>query len=86
MTHPKNHTSEVKKGPKNMKDRFFDQKYCDRCGKELHVRIMSMYNTDCIYLDCKKKETARDDYAAARDADNEAIKNGNYNFKGIGLS
>ena len=69
-----------------MNDKFFTQKYCDRCRKELRVRIMSMYNTDCICLECKKKEEARDDYKMARDAEADAVRNGNYNFKGIGLS
>lgn len=66
-------------------DTFFTQKYCDRCGNELKGgRIMSMYNNDCICMECKKEETQRIDYKDAVDADNEQIKRGNYNFKGIG--
>lgn len=66
-------------------DTFFTQKYCDRCGNELKGgRIMSMYNNDCICMECKKEETQRTDYKDAVDADNEQIKRGNYNFKGIG--
>jgi hypothetical protein len=38
-------------------DKFFTQEHCDRCGGSLKGgRIMSMYNTDCICMDCKKKE------------------------------
>lgn len=67
-------------------DRFFTQKNCDRCGGSLEGgRIMSMYNEDCLCNDCKEKERHRDDYHKAVDADNAQIKNGNYNFKGIGL-
>lgn len=69
-----------------MRDRFFEQENCDRCGKKLTVRIMSMYNTDCICLECKKAEEQREDYAAARDAEADAVRHGNYNFKGVGLS
>lgn len=66
-------------------DEFFSKKFCDRCGAELTVRIMSMFNQDVICLECKEKERQHPDYAKARDAENEAVKNGNYNFKGIGF-
>lgn len=69
-----------------MKDNFFQKTHCDRCGKPLNgIRIMSMFNTQTICMDCKKKETEHPDYAKARDAENEAVKNGDRNFKGIGL-
>ena len=65
-------------------DKFFTQKYCDRCGKDLKGgRIMSMFNTDCICLECCDKEKKDKDYKKALDADREEIKKGNYNFKGI---
>lgn len=68
-----------------MADRFFTQKYCNRCGGDLSGgRIMSMYNEDCICMECKRKEEQRSDYKQALDADHEEIKKGNYNFKGIG--
>jgi len=61
-----------------MKDR------CDRCGKPLNgCSIMSMFNTDIICMDCKMKEKNHPDYKKAVEADNDAIKNGNYNYKGI---
>lgn len=66
-------------------DKFFTQKHCDRCHGSLEKgRTMSMYNEDCICMECKDKETQRDDYGRAVAADHEQIKNGNYNFKGIG--
>ena len=46
---------------------------------------MSMYNTDCICMECKRKETERADYKAASQAEHNAVKNGDRNFKGIGL-
>lgn len=65
-------------------DKFFTQKYCDRCGRDLgHGRIMSMFNEDCICLECSEKEKTDKDYKKAVDADIEQIKQGNYNFKGI---
>jgi len=65
-------------------DKFFTQKHCDRCGKDLKGgRIMSMFKTDCICLECCDKEKEDKDYKKALDADREEIKKGNYNFKGI---
>lgn len=67
-------------------DNFFRKKYCDRCSGSLeNGRIMSMYNEDCICMDCKKEERKRDDYQTAVQADIEQIRKGNYNFNGIGL-
>lgn len=66
-------------------DRFFNQKYCDRCGGSLEGgRIMSMFNEQCICMSCKDKETKEPDYKKAVEADQEEIRKGNYNFKGIG--
>ncbi len=66
-------------------DKFFTQKYCDRCGEDLkYGRIMSMFNTDCICLDCKDKEMCEPDYKKASNAELEEVKKGNYNFKGAG--
>lgn len=65
-------------------DTFFTQKHCDRCERELKAtRMMSMYNTDCLCMSCKKKETKRPDYDEAVTADHEEIKKGNYKFKEI---
>lgn len=65
-------------------DKFYFQKCCDRCGKELKSgRTMSMFNTDCICLECSYVEKKDKDYKKAVEADIEEIKKGNYNFKGI---
>lgn len=56
-------------------DRFFSQKHCDRCGKDLKGgRIMSSLNTDCICLDCKDKERYEPDYQKAVEAEREEVK------------
>ena len=69
-----------------MIDKFFTKKHCDRCKGSLDGgRTMSMYNEDCICIECKRKETQRDDYNKAIEADHAEIRKGNYNFKGIGL-
>lgn len=66
-------------------DKFLTQKHCDRCGGSLSGgRTMSMFNEDCICMECKEKERQRADYGKAVEADHTEIKNGNYNFKGIG--
>ena len=65
-------------------DKFFSQRYCDRCGGDLKGgRTMSAFNLDCICMDCKAKEKQDKDYDKAVQADIEAIKKENYNFPGI---
>lgn len=66
-------------------DRFFTQRNCDRCDGSLEKgRIMSMFNEDCICMECKDKETKDADYKKARDTEAEEVRKGNYNYKGIG--
>lgn len=68
-----------------MADKFFTQKFCDRCyGSLSGGRIMSMFNEDCICMDCSERERQDPKYKAAVDADIAEIRKGNYNFKGIG--
>lgn len=70
-----------------MSDRFFFTTTCDRCGASLegNARMMSMFNTQTICMDCAEKERERPDYGKAVEADHAAIKSGNWNFEGIGL-
>ena len=66
-------------------DRFFTQKYCDRCHKEIKDgRTMSMFNEDCICMECAEAERKEEGYGKAVQADHEEIRKGNYNFKGTG--
>lgn len=66
-----------------MRDEFFDKSVCDRCGKDLSGgRIMSMYNEDCICMECKDKETKRPDYKETAKKDmEEYLKKHNINAK-----
>ena len=58
---------------------------CERCHKETSITIMSMFNTQTICMGCKTEEEQRPDYKDARKADEDAIRAGNFNFRGIGL-
>lgn len=65
-------------------DKFFTQTTCDRCGGSLKFgRTMSMFNTECICMECKQKERQNKDYAYARQREHEEVVKGNYNYKGI---
>lgn len=59
-------------------------KQCDRCGKETRVRIMSVFNTDDICMECKEAEKKHPRYQYAREAEADAVRRGDYNFPGIG--
>ena len=39
-----------------MRDTFFEQSNCSRCGQKLSARIMSWFNNDTICMDCSTKE------------------------------
>jgi len=57
---------------------------CDRCHEETDVTIMSYFNTDELCLDCSDAEKQHPQYAEARAAEEAAVRDGNYNFPGIG--
>ena len=57
---------------------------CKRCQKETNCFTMSMFNTQEICMDCKEAEKKHPEYKRARDAELQAVKGGDYNFKGIG--
>ena len=57
---------------------------CDRCEKPTgESTTMSIFNQDVICLPCKEKEKLDPDYDAAVRAEQEAIRNGDYNFPGV---
>ena len=65
-------------------DLFFKQTNCDLCRGSLKGgRIMSRFNTDCLCLNCAEKEKQDPEYDKAVKAEEKAIREGNYNFKGI---
>jgi len=57
---------------------------CDRCHKQTDVTIMSFFNTQIICMDCEEKECNHPQYEAARKAEEEQVRQGNYNFPGVG--
>ena len=57
---------------------------CDRCGKPVRALRMSMFNTEMCCQGCLHVESRHPKYKEAKAAELEAVKNGNYNFKGIG--
>jgi hypothetical protein len=44
-----------------------------------------MFNTQMICFDCSEDEEKNPRYNEAVEEENKAVKNGNYNFGGIGL-
>lgn len=67
-------------------DIFFLQTSCDRCGGSLEKgRTMSRFNEECICMACSQKEREHPRYDEAVKAEREAMRHGNYNFKGIGF-
>jgi hypothetical protein len=67
-----------------MMDTFFTQTQCDRCHGDLTSgRIMSMFNTECLCMQCAEQERQDREYNKAAEADHEHIRQGNYNFRGI---
>lgn len=65
-------------------DDFFKRKTCERCHKSLvNGRTMSMFNTQCICLECSIKEQNDPAYGEAVKADHAEIRKGNYNYKGL---
>jgi len=68
-----------------MSDDYLRKTRCDRCGGSLSGgRTMSMFDTATICLVCKGKERQHPDYRKALEADRDAIRHGEVNFKGIG--
>jgi len=57
---------------------------CDRCHKPTVATTMSMFNTQTICLDCWKAERQHPRFTEARNAEEAACRQGNYNFPGIG--
>jgi len=45
---------------------------------------MSYFNTDTLCLDCEAEEQVHPDYETAKAAEEEAVRAGNFNFRGIG--
>ncbi len=57
---------------------------CYRCGKKVLNHTMSQFNTDLLCLGCADDEKRHPDYSKAVNAERDALKQGNFNFPGIG--
>ena len=66
-----------------MSDKFLSQKTCSRCGGEIDVRIMSMFNEDVICMDCSGKEKQHPRYKEAMEAEHAQELGGNCNYPGL---
>lgn len=57
---------------------------CTRCGKPTNgVTTMSWFNDDVICVPCQEAEKNDPDYEDAKEAEREAIRNGNNNYSYI---
>jgi hypothetical protein len=59
---------------------------CARCGVEPFAHVTSFFNTDVICLPCATDEQEAPGYVAAHAAEVAAVRAGDYNFPGVGLS
>ena len=57
---------------------------CDRCGKPVKALRMSIFCTEMCCEACLNKEKKHPKYAEAKAREAEEVRNGNYNFEGIG--
>lgn len=58
---------------------------CDRCGNPTNnCTTMSIFNEEIICIPCKTAEKDEPNYAQAVEAEMNAMRQGNFNFKGIG--
>jgi hypothetical protein len=59
---------------------------CDRCRTSTTVTTMSKFNTDTICMSCEEDERLAPGYREACRVESDAVRSGDYNFPGIGLS
>jgi len=58
---------------------------CQRCKQGTNITQMSFFNNQMCCSRCIEIERAHPAFQAARDAELQAIKNGDFNFPGVGL-
>jgi len=59
---------------------------CQRCGRENVTLTGSYFNMEMICTSvCDKNERAHPGFNEARRIENEEVRKGNMNFKGVGL-
>lgn len=62
---------------------FLSKENCERCGKELCAKTMSLLNTDAICLECAEEEKGHPFYEQAKEKDFEEYQKGNYYYDGL---
>jgi predicted sulfurtransferase len=71
---------------KNIKNfESFDMRrdICDRCQNPTNnTTTQSMFNEQVICMSCKDEERKDPEYKAAEEAEREALRNGDRNFRG----
>lgn len=60
--------------------------HCPRCGTSLGSFTQSWFNTEIICIQCQTDEQQAPNYADAKQAEAAAVRRGNYNYPGIGLT
>ncbi len=58
---------------------------CERCDSETTTTTVSWFNTQTICKSCDEKELSHKDIEKAKAKELEQVKQGNYNYEGIGL-
>jgi hypothetical protein len=58
---------------------------CERCDNESTTTTVSWFNTQTICKSCDEKELSHKDIEKAKAKELEQVKQGNYNYEGIGL-
>ena len=59
---------------------------CPRCHGDLGCWSGSYFTTQIICCQCKTEELQLPGFAAAQQAETDAVRGGNLNFPGVGLS
>lgn len=69
----------------NMESDSMRREKCDRCGQPPidNTTTMSKFNKQVICMPCKEKEQKHPKYRTACDAEEEAIRNGDFNYPGL---
>ena len=57
---------------------------CQRCFNKSDMYTMSMFDVALICMDCKDAEARHPRYKEAQEAEINALRGGDRNFKGIG--
>ncbi len=70
----------------NHQSKFLNARTCDRCGMPMGAHIMSKFDLAIICIPCKGDERQAPGYPAADEAEVSAVRRGELNFPGVGLT